>query len=205
MEDMKQVHCLVYLIFIIFFLSSQYTCDARKTKKNSNIDISTVMTVNVVLSFGISLLQFVFPTIIFSSLAFTIGVLIIYLYLQSTRKTTDFLTMLYNRDTLTYRLNKSIKQNKPFTLLVFSIRSFKSINERYGIEFGNELLIHIASTFKAVFEGHTIFRYSGDEFAVLIKDPNIDIEYYIETINNRYGNTFSYKTTERIIPQRCEC
>ncbi len=50
------------------------------------------------------------------------------------------------------------------------MRNFKSVNERYGLETGDKLLRLVSENLSKKFSMFNIYRYSGDEFAILSKD-----------------------------------
>lgn len=85
----------------------------------------------------------------------------------------DSLTALYNR---TYFIEKVkdllIDTVEKFYLLFIDINNFKQINDTYGHNVGDKVLVHFAKNLIEVFKGQTISRYGGDEFLVFIKDVN---------------------------------
>jgi diguanylate cyclase (GGDEF)-like protein len=89
----------------------------------------------------------------------------------------DHLTQLYNRSSLTEYLLQAIARNKrsnmPVTLILIDIDFFKSINDNYGHDKGDEILIKISSLFrKRVRESDRAFRIGGEEFLILLNDTN---------------------------------
>ncbi|WP_127119187.1 EAL domain-containing protein [Thiomicrospira sp. S5] len=94
----------------------------------------------------------------------------------------DALTGLPNRTLLADRLNQAITYSKRHQLnlavLFIDLDGFKAINDLYGHQAGDELLITIAKRFKkALREEDTIARIGGDEFVAVI----LDIEDTSET------------------------
>ncbi len=89
----------------------------------------------------------------------------------------DDLTGLFNRRYLREELKRKIDEEKkyPFALIMMGIDSFKYYNEAYGYEAGNRLLAEAADiAAETVNDLGKIFRYSGDEFAIIVEDDDRD-------------------------------
>lgn len=86
----------------------------------------------------------------------------------------DALTGLPNRRLLLDRVEKSIgraARGRHFALLFLDLNGFKGINDRFGHQAGDELLIETARRLeRAVRDGDTVARLAGDEFVVLCED-----------------------------------
>jgi diguanylate cyclase (GGDEF)-like protein len=87
--------------------------------------------------------------------------------------THDDLTGLANRVLLKDRLNKAItfhqRQKLLVAVLFIDLDGFKDINDTYGHDIGDELLIEIANRLKGcVRESDTVVRFGGDEFVLLL-------------------------------------
>lgn len=100
---------------------------------------------------------------------------------------TDELTGLLNRRgffTLAEQQMKVFSRMKGNLVLLFAdVDNFKSINDTWGHQMGDEALIAIANIFKDTFrESDIIARMSGDEFAILFIDTP---EQNISVINSR--------------------
>ncbi|WP_138494436.1 GGDEF domain-containing protein [Paenibacillus pinistramenti] len=86
---------------------------------------------------------------------------------------TDSLTNCFNRRYLAQQLSHEVITNlqyrTPFSLILFDIDFFKSINDRYGHVIGDEVLYHTAQTVKQSIRGTDILaRYGGEEFMVYL-------------------------------------
>ncbi|MES9876296.1 MAG: EAL domain-containing protein [Candidatus Sedimenticola sp. PURPLELP] len=87
----------------------------------------------------------------------------------------DPLTKLPNRMLLQDRLDHSIAQcrrsNSQLALLFVDLDRFKAVNDSYGHEIGDQLLVEVAVRLKrCVREGDTIARLGGDEFVIIISN-----------------------------------
>ena len=93
--------------------------------------------------------------------------------------TTDALTNLYNRRTFLKRGEEAFKVaergGNHFSIIMYDVDSFKSVNDEYGHLVGDTVLKHMASVSKeAVRETDLVARYGGEEFAILL--PNTSPE-----------------------------
>ncbi len=85
----------------------------------------------------------------------------------------DVLTRLPNRTLFADRFHQAIarcKRNKSLLAIVFlDLDGFKPINDRYGHESGDKVLIEVAKRIKhAIRDEDTASRLGGDEFALLL-------------------------------------
>ena len=83
---------------------------------------------------------------------------------------TDELTGLPNRRRFLAELDLLIRREG--TLLILDLNGFKSVNDKYGHEIGDQLLRQVAARFlRALPSGALIARLGGDEFGVVIYGP----------------------------------
>ncbi|OZA97746.1 MAG: hypothetical protein B7X52_02115 [Thiotrichales bacterium 34-46-19] len=93
----------------------------------------------------------------------------------------DSLTQLPNRAILVDRLHQAFErsqQTKHHVAIMFiDLDHFKEVNDSYGHETGDALLIEVAAIFKKTLRPiDTIVRMGGDEFCVLVEDiDNLDL------------------------------
>jgi diguanylate cyclase (GGDEF)-like protein len=85
------------------------------------------------------------------------------------RAQTDALTDLRNHGTFREDLLSAMRRSEPFALLMLDLDDFKSYNDLYGHEAGNDLLKGIAGAIGgACRDSDRVYRYGGDEFCVLL-------------------------------------
>lgn len=99
----------------------------------------------------------------------------------------DVLTGLPNRSLLVDRFNQAIahaKRVKNLMAICFlDLDNFKPVNDNYGHETGDELLIEVANRItKEIREEDTVSRYGGDEFALILRDIN-DVKSCEDTLS----------------------
>jgi diguanylate cyclase (GGDEF)-like protein len=90
------------------------------------------------------------------------------------RAQTDDLTGLLNHGTFQSWLNRSAAAREAFSLIMLDLDDFKAVNDALGHQAGDLLLAGIARAIEDTVGRDTdrVFRYGGDEFAILIgPDP----------------------------------
>ncbi len=104
--------------------------------------------------------------------------------------THDALTGLLNRHELERYFQdlkeQFTKHQKPFALLLIDLDRFKAVNDTYGHNVGDDLLVLIAKKLNQIFKDHFVARLGGDEFIILIKNYSSEtdlIKYIIKTRN----------------------
>lgn len=91
---------------------------------------------------------------------------------------TDPLTELSNRRHLMATLDKEMKRanrtNRPFTLLLFDVDHFKIVNDSYGHQSGDAVLMAIAKVAREMLRCNDIAaRYGGEEFVLLLTETSL--------------------------------
>ncbi len=93
--------------------------------------------------------------------------------------TTDDMTKIHNRrffiELISREAERSIRYNRPFSLVIFDVDKFKMVNDMYGHDVGDIVLKAIAATAKnALRDVDILGRIGGEEFAVGLPETDIN-------------------------------
>jgi diguanylate cyclase (GGDEF)-like protein len=93
--------------------------------------------------------------------------------------TIDALTNLTNRRSFEKRLKEEAaharRHRTPFALVLFDIDHFKAVNDTFGHEEGDRVLVHVASSMRAIVRAEDgAFRYGGEEFALILRACDLE-------------------------------
>ncbi len=122
----------------------------------------------------------------------------------------DELTQIYNRKKFNTMLSYSIRKwemnGTPFSIILFDIDHFKKINDTYGHDIGDKVLVELSALMKNLLRNNDLLaRWGGEEFVILspntaLKDAHVfanrlrkEIERfpfsYIENVTCSFGIT----------------
>ncbi len=109
----------------------------------------------------------------------------------------DSMTGLYNRGSfdkyLSYELQLKERYNTPLSLLMLDIDDFKVINDTYGHQAGDQVIITLAKILQAsIRDVDKACRYGGDEFIVIL--PNTNKEQ-CEVLRQRIKDMIKYESS----------
>lgn len=93
---------------------------------------------------------------------------------------TDPLTGLYNRRYMESHagslVNRAAERGKPLSMLIMDIDHFKSINDTYGHEAGDDVLREFSDRLRSCIRGVDLAcRYGGEEFVVVMPDTDLGV------------------------------
>ncbi|NOQ17082.1 MAG: EAL domain-containing protein, partial [Methyloprofundus sp.] len=122
----------------------------------------------------------------------------------------DVLTELPNRALFVDRFNQAIAHSKrtktQLAVCFLDVDNFKPINDNFGHEVGDQLLIQVANRISCcVREGDTISRQGGDEFALLLSDISsyAQCEKTLIRILNNLSQPYDIKGVNHSITVSC--
>lgn len=177
--SVSPISCYFYYILNLLILYN----NRKKINQEELFTLSLLSVIPGVLS-TIQLFYFVYLTI-WNSVA--IAVMINYIFIINNRTMVDPLTRLGNR--LAYiKYIASLRGNGNIVLSVINIDldNFKTINDLWGHDQGDEVLKAFAGQLKNVFENGVLIRWGGDEFIVLLNENRREVlEQYLKTLSDR--------------------
>jgi diguanylate cyclase (GGDEF)-like protein/PAS domain S-box-containing protein len=109
----------------------------------------------------------------------------------------DVLTKLPNRVLFADRFSQAVAHSKRtetmLAICFLDLDNFKPVNDSYGHEVGDQLLIEVAMRLRAnVRDEDTISRFGGDEFAILFRDieTHEECEYLLRRIHDSLSQPY---------------
>ncbi|BEP29154.1 EAL domain-containing protein [Helicovermis profundi] len=112
----------------------------------------------------------------------------------------DRLTKMNNYNYFIFQLekkfdNRNSSYNNKIGVLLFGIDNFKLLNDTFGFEICNKLLVETSElALSSLNEDFTFSRLGGDEFAILItcEDPELESYKIFKKLNNQLNNGVDY-------------
>lgn len=100
--------------------------------------------------------------------------------------THDVLTGIYNRDYFYEAVQRYLAMaDEPYCMVCTDVRNFKMINDIYGEEKGNEILVKIAGMIKQLLTGKEFCcRLQGDRFAICMPKSRFNEEDFVTRIRH---------------------
>lgn len=193
---------LVFVTYIIFYIYCLAAVVLVVIKRNQvEPAIRRILAAFPLIAMIVIIVQQLWPEIILSGSAATCALLIIYLYIQNKQNSTDYLTGLPNRQEFLKMVELQIRHNNRFTITVLSLRGFKRVNDTYGQHMGDEFLKIIGNYLAERTPIHCLYRYGGDEFAILTwGKKKEDVKEMIDKVAKRMGETWSAGKNTCMIP-----
>ena len=123
----------------------------------------------------------------------------------------DPLTKLPNRRLLMDRLRQaqlaSARQHTYFAVLFIDLDKFKQVNDQFGHDVGDHLLVEVARRLQAAVRQHdTVARLGGDEFVVLLEELGAEEKTaanHVNTVADKIMDAIEREYTLRGRKHRC--
>jgi len=112
---------------------------------------------------------------------------------------TDALTGCYNRgylsEVLPREITRAIRYKRPLAVAMCDIDRFKSVNDSYGHQCGDEVLKRFVKNISELIrhDSDWLARYGGEEFLLVLPETNLDNAYYLA---DRLRQHLAHKTIE---------
>lgn len=92
----------------------------------------------------------------------------------------DPLTKLYNRRFMAESMQRELLRTKrakqPLSVIMLDLDNFKSINDDYGHDVGDQVLVLLAQQLNLAFrEEDLIYRYGGEEFLAILPGASLEV------------------------------
>jgi len=157
------IFVVAYMINIFLFIYVAW----KKTKSEFYPIKWKIFYMAILLIGGVSI-QVIFPNIHSSWHVVTLTVLVFYIILFDFEGNFDALTRLYNRSAFEKEIIK-LENKSNYSIVLLDINKFKLVNDTFGHDYGDLVLIEMADAIRAIFSQSTkYFRIGGDEFCIII-------------------------------------
>ena len=190
---------ITYILFYAYCLGAVVIVFLKRDKVEKNV--FNILSAFPIIASVVIAVQQIFPTIILTGSAATCALLIIYLYLQNKQISMDYLTDIPNQlelsNMLEYLLSEYPKEH--FSLFVISLRDFTQINSAFTHQVGDAFLKTIACYLASLVGQQHVYRFKGDEFAILIRQPHEVISVILKQIQERMQKPWRVKDHEAIL------
>ncbi|KHF39639.1 hypothetical protein LQ50_13475 [Halalkalibacter okhensis] len=109
---------------------------------------------------------------------------------------TDHLTRLHSRGYLDECIQESLTQDGKGSFLLLDIDNFKYVNDTFGHQVGDDIIIQVANVLKRnIRDGDIAARWGGEELAIYF--PRVDVEIGLN-IANRILRAVEIETSPRV-------
>ena len=101
----------------------------------------------------------------------------------------DMLTGVFNRNAMNNRVDQFVVDTSlshtPYGVVYIDLNGLKRVNDRYGHEAGDQMLLSGAQIITEVFRGDEVYRAGGDEFTVISFSNEEEFYAKVEKLRDR--------------------
>ncbi|MEG2679027.1 MAG: EAL domain-containing protein [Oscillospiraceae bacterium] len=189
---------LTYVMFYGYSLATLVLAvvNFRRIERVTSV---VLMVFPVIAGIGILAQQLFYGYLVMGA-AFTLVLLITYLFLQNRKATRDSLTGVNNRQSFTADIEKISKKGDRGFVLTASLDDFKFFNQTFGQRSGDMLLRKVAEYFVSISPDKTVYRYGGDTFALILRKANkAQVVAIADKIQAHFRSPTSMDNTDYVI------
>ena len=106
----------------------------------------------------------------------------------------DALTGIYNRNGGEKLISKLMRKEHQFALALIDLNGFKAVNDIYGHDAGDEVLVFVADQLREKIRKNDVaIRWGGDEFMLLLQaDDEKSVQRVVEKVNTGVKQPFYF-------------
>lgn len=177
----KWFHYVMVLGFYGYMLYFLYQVKDKLSK--NEILMFILLFILPVIGMVISIFE---PTFHLGWSSLVIGLLGIYVFLETTPSEEDVLTKVYNRKSFESYVEYLEDSKIPYGLLILDLNGFKQINDEYGHQKGDDVLTQFSGLLREVFlKDGFVARLGGDEFAVILMEDEPEVPLHMKELKNK--------------------
>jgi len=175
-----------YIFYFIISHASQWEVNGYMWESTANVITSSIAMVLIIVYYEHSRQN------VFDKLQLKINLL-------NRLSAIDVLTGLCNRlrleELLENEIERAKRYNHHFSIIIIDVDHFKEINDAYGNQIGDEVLIVLAQILEKAFRNtDTVGRWSGDKFLVICPQTNSDESIIVaEQVRKEVANFKHYR------------
>ncbi len=164
-----------YVVVILIYFYMVILIHRSRSRAGSRL-VMQVMLFFAIPIIGM-LIQVVYSRINFSWTTVSLGILVAYVFLESTTGERDVLTDLYSRASYEEYVHNLIEERVSFLLMMIDLNGFKLINDKFGHLTGDRVLIEFSRLLRLQFPNEKmIARLAGDEFVIIFEGEGESIQ-----------------------------
>ncbi len=157
----------VYVFMIVFLMKHRRAAPPHLVRTFFSISLFPIVGLTV---------QWLEVRLLFSWTAIAAVVLVVYAFLESTSGERDYLTNLYTRLSYETYVRHLAEGKKSFGICLIDLDKFKTINDRFGHQVGDRVLVEFGKILvKAFHPNRLVARLAGDEFMIVIEEDLDDL------------------------------
>lgn len=202
---------LGYLVVIVqvIFVAICYFRNRKYVTKNMKFAVIQILPITVLFIF----VQLTYPEILLNSLIMALVELVFYLHLHSNASGVHTLTNLNDRHKFVRYVDDLIRADKSFTTFVVSIKSFESLNQKYGHLLGDEIIYLFAFALEKEMKSNAVFHLDNLYFAINVSSTErAELDNTLEKIHAFMNGgivikdeviKLDYAVFEHTLPENC--